>query len=768
MSNYPDALDTDENLYLVHDSLRMRLAEDYNPGDSFIVVEGDADVMAKFPATGLITLTEQCSDIEDRAVSFFYTSRTTTTFDGLTLIPTMEDVPKPKRITNVTQNVMESHHNAIKDAAIAIEEFIGVKGTIDTRPLGDTLTGRINFLTKLILTPRAWFKVDRRIGLIPLTVTFTDESIRTGNCEITYIWDFGDQTCTSVISGVSGISGISGISGVSATPGECPSVICVTSVVPIGKTNVIAQDLDGGSIQKTYTQPGIYSASLRVVNEYGEDTVLFTNLIEARIQAPDEAAVNIIPRSGQVLTPGTPLGGPFTTPPKIKARTNQLIDLEIQSGENPNTPGVSYAGELLDGSGNAIDPISSYGWNIADDLDHSNQPDTRVSFGVGGLFDMVLRVDTGFGSYRITTYEDSFDIIENQNLWLWTYNSGTTVNANEFGLISESFKVANTPLTISRSDSFLNGTANEEQAKREFSRNVGFTKRSVTPSGELGTSMMYWASGGPVIADQSVLVREFNGFEDTYITHPNIANRPWNWLFLNSDRDSYFVFGQEPPPIAPNTNPSYQIKATQSLSTLAVSTEEFTSASYLNGAIELTEHVSAFDPSGDPLNGYFAVYRGTWRDVNGYFTRNDGVGSFFRLRSFYQTQGQLTNLFTSITKLSDLAGTTKTEGELTTLSTGVFFFNNSGSISAYNTTTGIWETGTASSASASFRSLQDDSVPGFDDTDNTLLAASDDDRIVYLSYDYSTSAFLKYNGANNTFDTAGIRPSGEQFLMGIY
>jgi hypothetical protein len=60
-STFPEAMDDDNNLFLVHDSLRVRLAEDYNPGDTFVEVEGDPEVMLKFPPTGIITLTEQCS-----------------------------------------------------------------------------------------------------------------------------------------------------------------------------------------------------------------------------------------------------------------------------------------------------------------------------------------------------------------------------------------------------------------------------------------------------------------------------------------------------------------------------------------------------------------------------------------------------------------------------------------------------------------------------------------------------------------------------------
>jgi len=115
-----------------------------------------------------------------------------------------------------------------------------------------------------------------------------------------------------------------------------------------------------------------------------------------------------------------------------------------------------------------------------------------------------------------------------------------------------------------------------------------------------------------------------------------------------------------------------------------------------------------------------------------------------------------------------MAGTTKTEGELVTLSSGLFFFNNSGSIAAFNDTTGTWETGGPSSSSVAFRSLQDTTVEGFNDLSNTLLATSDLDRIAYLSFDYSPNAFVKFNTVDLTFTSLGSRPSGEQWTMGVY
>ena len=283
-SNYPVNYDTNSNLYQVRDGLRVVLAEDYNPGDTSITVLADETTMRLFSNTGIITLTEQCSDIEFRALSFSYTSRTLTTFDGLTLLSGFIDSVKPKNRTNVTQNVMAEHHNAIKDALIASQLFAGKKGEIGTKPLVGTMEERVNYVRQVAFQPKAWFNVDKTVGIAPLTVTFTDQSFRLGtdgvSSNIQYFWDFGDNT-TSLISYISVISGVSNLEVVSVVP----SVISLISYVPNNISNVIVEDIDGATISKVYTEPGIYTVKLRIVNDFGEDEVVFHNLIEARFPA---------------------------------------------------------------------------------------------------------------------------------------------------------------------------------------------------------------------------------------------------------------------------------------------------------------------------------------------------------------------------------------------------------------------------------------------------------------------------------------------------
>lgn len=774
-SNYPEGLDDDTNLYLVHDALRGTLTADYTPGDTTISVSGDILVVTKFPATGIITLTEQCSDIDERAISLYYSGYTLgnvtssgerlVTFTGLEALPGFPAVVKPKELTHVTLNVIAPHHNNLKDALIAVEEFMGVQGTIDTVPRGDTLTGRLNFLLRIVFSPKAWFKISGgKIGLTPLSVTFQEQCFRLGPGDLTFVWDFGD-----------GISNISTLV-VSITD---PSI----STISVGGANIVSifdftnEHPSSSYLKKTivkeYSSPGYYSPSLTVSNQYGSDTVVFTDVINARIEAPEEAVIDIIPTNNQFfVTMGSPAGGPYSVTPVLRAAINTFISVEIPDGIVVGSdPLRSKAGEWLDPTTHAkYDAITEYIWSLGDDLEHAELNYTKGLYSIGGIYDLKVRANTQHGAYRITTYEDALDIVEEKNLWLWIFNS-PTVSANEFGLISETFKSLSSTLAVERNADFLEGSNNQSQAEREFNRNVAFSPKTLIDSGDRGLAMLYWAQGGfNPNASQSIRVVEYEGFRETYYTGEDSLDRYWNWLCLSSPTTSYFLFGSLPTgSILPDTNPSNQAKGVFDKSDNTYDDSyTLTLADYENGADELRDHVTSGYVSGEPKNGYFAVYRGCWKDSAGYFVRNDGVDPYLKIKSFYRTQGVVGDEFQTLKKLPDMSGPVKLEGQLVPLTNGVFFFNNSGNVSAYNTTSSSWETGGPTLSSLSFRSVQDISVLGFDNQAHTLLAASDEDRVAYLSYDYSPNAFIKFNGQDITFTVITARPIGEQFVMGVY
>jgi len=779
-TSYPTDLDVDQNLFAVHDGLRLTLSDDYEPGDTSIKFTGDLLVASNFPQSGLITLTEQCSDIDERAISFFYSSVdvTTLTISGLELLPDFKDVSKPKSITHITLNVMSQHHNHLKDALIAIEEFIGIKDTIDAFPFGPTLEGRINFLRRLVLVPRAWFTSDKRIGLTPFEVEFNDLSFRLGTDgtagPISITWDLGDGLTSTI------------------PPTE---TITATSRVPDESIGVFVLDEDQGKIKKVYHTPGIYTVKMTVKNDFGEETCVFPDYITARTKAPNEAIIKFVADSStQTATGGTPQNGPFQTFPKVRSPINTLINIEIPEGANPNlevdtssgTLHYSYAGELLnEHNGSPIDPIEFYTWSLGDDLTHVNSKTTAASYGVGGIYDLALRADTEFGAYRITTYENVIDIIENTNLWLWMFADETNVRSYEFGLISETFKTTEVPTYIvNRDSSFLTDTSTnpvpeEERQKREFERNVGFIPKSVINSGRQGSGLIYYATGRSDIepkSAESIKFVEYEGFSGTYTSRSDLTiTRPWNWTSFHGKTDLLIAFGTSALSSFPaNTSPTHPDKTQMNLShggtesvTQTIGTPT-ASCCFKNGADELLENPSIFD-NGQSVYGDFSVYRSASNSNNvGFLLRNDGVGPFFRLRSFYRTEGTVGEPFSFFSKKTDLQGPTKVEGQMTDLSAGIYFFSNSGSVSAYNDTTAIWSVGGPGLNSIAYRSIQDTSVSGFDDQENTLLCSSDKDKRAYLSFDYSNKVVLKFSELDLTFSLLPSRPTGKQWFMATY
>jgi len=711
-SDYPESFDTDENLFIVHDSLRVKLLEDYNPGDTSISIQGNNSL---FPPSGYITLTEQCSETSLRALTLWYASKTTSTFDGLEVLPEFTDTAKPKLQTNVTMNVTAEHHNAIKDALIAIEDFIGIKGTTYTKPLGATMEGRLNFLRNLVLRPRAWFAVNQRVGIVPFKVLFTDLSFRDPT---SYVWGFGDGTSSNV------------------------SVISSDTVSTTSAT-----------IEHTYYEPGIFDVSLTAINDFGSDTIIFPSLINARIQVPDSAIISVTAgafQTVQSISATETFLYEHLVPGILKTKINTLVNLSV-----------------VDDGEQSGDSVISYTWKLGDDLSHVDSSSTSASYSIGGIYDIKLRVDTQFGAYRTTILRGGIEVVEDRNLFLCIFDpspgSGVTQNITpyEFGQVSETFKTNNrSSLPVTRNYNFLDSNAtNYNQQKREFLRNNGFAPRSTIVSGNNGTAMVYWSEGsgaGSSLSSQTIRLIEYEGFEDTWRTPSSFTfNRPWNWVSLNAPNGTYFLFGSD---IDGSTATNDTRTLIEFVSLDQIDTT-LTLSNFKNSAEELLSQV------GDDT---FSVYRSAWKDSNGYIARNDGINVFFRIKSFYRSEGVLSDPLLYIRKLTDIPGTAKPEGRMVAMTQGIYFFNNSGEIAVYSPTSNTWVVGGPGVSSVSFRSLQDSSVSGFDSTSNTLLAVSDDDRRTYLSYDYSENVFLRFNEADLTFVSLTARPSGEQFVSGLF
>jgi hypothetical protein len=353
---------------------------------------------------------------------------------------------------------------------------------------------------------------------------------------------------------------------------------------------------------------------------------------------------------------------------------------------------------------------------------------------------------------------------------MWNIDDSNLATSYEFGLISETFKVAGSTYAVNVNDSFLNAEDENLQTmiKHEFSRNTGFTLPSTTSSGGGGNSIIYWASGrseADPASSEKINSVNFNGLTQSYTSRTSLT-RTWNWVNLNSLNKSYFIFGTSEP--SPNYSPTNDLLFAIDLSNDTFQATTPSDANYLNGAQELRENVAVFDSEGTSVYGNYSVYRSAWKDDTGYIARNDAVGPFFRIKSFYRTEGTISNPFINIRKLQDIQGPTKLNAELTNLSAGIYVLNNSGSISKYDDSSSSWSTGGPGVNSLLYRSLQDTSVVGYDNLENSLLLASDSDKRAYLSFDYSSNAFLRFSEIDLTFTSIGSRPEGRQWVMSIY
>jgi PKD repeat protein len=636
MSNYPATFDTNNNLYLVRDALKIPLGADHHPGQNLIIADGD---ISKFPPNGIITLIDQDSPAHERAVSFHYNHRTNREFLDLELLGNSIDCFKPKKLTVITMQVMSDHREALKDAIMSIEKFLGPKHIVDNNPHGETVFGRINFLRKILFEPKAWFEADRTTGASPFAVNFTFTG--TGNTgpvgEVEYIWKFGDEDELKTTE---------------------------------------------PSVQKLFLDSGNKTVSLTVKNQYGEDSVSFPNMIKVKGQAPEQALIRFAPQQQQLGFMQNDVM------PKIRAQVRQPIAIEIP--QKMVSEKRTFAGERIDpNTSRTNDAITNYTWNLGDDLPHANSPKTKALYSVGGLYDLVVRTDTESGTHRTTVYPNAIDVIEPVNVWLWTIND-KQIRSYEFGLLSEVFKTSNNTTELDINDSFIDGSHQRE--KFEFWRNNNSAKKGDVKSGQGGDLLMFWASGkGENSVGERINFNEYNGFSDTYTSKDPIAGRPWNWVSLASNSKVYFAFGNNVDGPLPTLSMTNQTKITYDIGSSAISYDEIEYRNYKNGAHDLILNPDVFDKDYNTENGHFSAYRTAWKNNTGYILRNSLLGEDFSFQHFYRTEGTVGQPFLNLVKLPDLPGENHKDGDLAALSNGVYFFNNSGMTYCYGSSTGTWE-----------------------------------------------------------------------------
>ena len=725
MSAYPSILDFDNDSVSAKNFCTFSLAKDFLQGQSSLICVrlGEGGIP---PESGTLTLVDSNAFGKPVSQQFLYQSfiEVDGFIDFLNIKPLGEEKSFPAG-TLVTHNVLAKHHNTVANSLIRSQKRIGVHGQVAKNTNHPTLEGRVNFLREVVLSPKAWFVASRSIGLAPLTVLFENKSFRlvTDGLQnpVDVIWDFGDGTILKVDA-----------------------------------------DKAYEPIEHTYANPGVYDVRLTVENSHGRDTCFFPNLIQAKVPAPHEAILSFQGSSNLVkVQKGTPHEGPYQQFPSVRASVNEYFEARVFRSKVPGFNDRLGTGERVLSNGLVPDRITRFEWELSDDLNHGNSPETRAVYSVGGIYDLKLRVFTELGSYRYTTYENAIDVVEKENLWLWIQDSDKTVRAYEYGLLNQTFKPAgNESYLIERDDSFLQSESSLHQ--NEFQRNVFPVSRGNTFSGDGGNALVFYSSGrseNAPVSDEKVASFEFNGFHGSYDVGPSWT-RPWNWMGFAAPDEAIFCLGNS---VLNNVDVNQQCDKI-SYADLAMTSFGYTAEAF-DGSQDLLKHPT------DGIGSAITTYRSAWSDRRGYFVKNDGVGIYYRLQPFYRTEGVPGQWVQSFLRLQDIQGGSpqKLSGSLESLSDGLYFFTNSGSVSYYDTVSSVWyETGPGHQSS-NYRASHDPTVGNYESPSQSFLSASTGEDIVMLSYDYSPNAFFSFNRLTQTFLPAtGGRPVGQQFSMLVY
>lgn len=196
MPNFPTSLDDDQSLYVAVNNLRTELTSNITNTELTIPVT----TTSGYPNSGFITILSVPEDIT-RAEAIRYEGVTPTTFSGTARGAAGTPALAHFAGDNVDLTVVADHHNELKDAIIAIEEYLGVTGSENFVPfIGNDvlLPGNLSINNTLTVSGGATFCFAAVTGTLDVAgdVTFS------GNLQA----DSGSFTSTVTTSDFAGDS----------------------------------------------------------------------------------------------------------------------------------------------------------------------------------------------------------------------------------------------------------------------------------------------------------------------------------------------------------------------------------------------------------------------------------------------------------------------------------------------------------------------------------------------------------------------------------
>lgn len=514
--NYPESFDNDTTLFHVYDSLKVGLDKDYNPGDTEIYAKDNID---KFPSNGIITIVDLCNS---SATSFFYKNKKDNYFYNLEILKESKDDFKDKKSSYITQQVMAEYHNVIKDAIVEIEKVIGTVKDSEV-----SIYNRINNLTSKIYTPKAWFESDGVKGVAPFTVKFISKSSGVigpvGN--VVYTWNFENE-------------------------------ILRTS------NNIV---------EKTFEEPGEYTISLLVENDFGSDFIEFPKMISVISPIKEKPKIKFLPNEEQLINEN-----------QIRTSINQDIKIQIENTDN----------EL------------EYEWILLPQEEKLNGKEIILNNLQGGLlYDLAVKSKNSNNSFLISVFKNSIDIVDSVNLWLWNINEeNSNISSYEMSVVTESFKTKNNS----------NFNTNIKDFSYELLKKNGCENKTSLCSGLGGLCVLYW------MQDENLNFYEYNPFLDVYFKSLNPKKINKNICSFSIQNNLYLFLDEENP-----TN-----KTTIKLHNNSISNTLLEKYSFTNGSYELIYNKNKYYRTTSNENTAF-ILAGDGNGFSNFYKTEGNIGNLF-------------------------------------------------------------------------------------------------------------------------------------------
>lgn len=181
LSVFPEALDDYDSLYKATNNTQVPLKQTLTYSAKRIIV----DDTSSFPPTGIVRIGPDIG-VAGQSELVFYGKKTSNTFEDL--IRGFAGSKQSHWVSGkffVSNSVVASYHNAIKDALLNMETDLGE----EEFPAAESLNGILKALEVRFLAPKPLFRAFPIKGPPSLTVRF--QSFSTGHV-IRYLWDFGD------------------------------------------------------------------------------------------------------------------------------------------------------------------------------------------------------------------------------------------------------------------------------------------------------------------------------------------------------------------------------------------------------------------------------------------------------------------------------------------------------------------------------------------------------------------------------------------------